>query len=113
VELLSHLVALKPMCIQLSHSGVIEFTGGDTATARFTERQRGKGSDDCYENLAVHHDEFVRLDDPGSSGAAITTATLMRPPSRASLFSSRGTPTVVRSGRSIFLSDWNNRSSTV
>jgi hypothetical protein len=87
VELLSHLVALKPMCIQLSHSGVIEFTGGDTATARFTERQRGKGSDDCYENLAVHHDEFVRLDDPGSSGAAITTATLMRPPSRASLFS--------------------------
>ena len=86
MDLLSHLLALKPVFIQLTHSGVIEFTGDDTATARFTERERGKGSHDCYENLAVHHDEFVRLDDPGGSGAAITTATLMRPPLRASLF---------------------------
>lgn len=63
VDMLSRLLAVKPMFIQLTHSGVIAFTGDDTATARFTERERGKGSDDYYENLAVYHDEFVRLDD--------------------------------------------------
>jgi hypothetical protein len=63
VDMLSHLLALKPVFIQLTHSGVIEFTGDDSATARFTERERGKGRDDYYENLAVYHDEFVRLND--------------------------------------------------
>jgi SnoaL-like domain len=63
VDVLSDLLALKPMFVQLPHSGVIEFTGDDTAAARFTERERGKGRDDYYENLAVYHDEFVRLND--------------------------------------------------
>jgi ketosteroid isomerase-like protein len=43
VDMLSHLLALKPVFIRLTHSGVIEFTGDDTATARFTERERAKG----------------------------------------------------------------------
>lgn len=50
----------KTLFIQLTHSGVIDFTGRDSATARFTERERGRGEDDYYENLAVYRDELAR-----------------------------------------------------
>jgi ketosteroid isomerase-like protein len=63
VEMFTRLLAAKPMFVQLTHSGVISFTSGCTATARFTERERGKGPQDYYENLAVYRDELVKQPD--------------------------------------------------
>jgi len=60
MEMLARLLKPKIMFIQLTHSGVVTFTGEDSATARFTERERGKGLHDYYENLAVYRDEFAR-----------------------------------------------------
>lgn len=60
VEMFVKLLEPKTLFIQLTHSGVIDFTGRDSATARFTERERGKGAQDFYENLAVYRDELVR-----------------------------------------------------
>jgi len=60
VEMFTRLLAAKPMFVQLTHSGVISVTSEYTATARFTERERGKGLQDYYENLAVYRDELVK-----------------------------------------------------
>jgi hypothetical protein len=59
-EMFVRLLEPKTLFIQLTHSGVINFTDNDSATARFTERERGKGLHDYYENLAVYRDELVR-----------------------------------------------------
>ena len=60
VAMLVRLLEPKTLFIQLTHSGVITIAGENTATARFTERERGKGLQDYYENLAVYRDEFER-----------------------------------------------------
>lgn len=60
VEMLERLLEPKSLFIQLTHSGVISFTGESTASARFTERERGKGQKDYYENLAIYRDELVK-----------------------------------------------------
>ena len=58
--MLDELFKPKLLFVQLTHSGIVTFTGKDSATGRFTERERGKGEGDFYENLAVYHDEYVR-----------------------------------------------------
>ncbi|XAH22139.1 nuclear transport factor 2 family protein [Xylophilus sp. GW821-FHT01B05] len=60
VEMLTRLLAPKPLFIQLTHSGVVSFTGESSACARFAERERGKGEQDYYENLAIYRDELVK-----------------------------------------------------
>jgi uncharacterized protein (TIGR02246 family) len=60
VEMFVRLLQPETLFIQLTHSGMIDFTGPDSATARFTERERGKGQNDYYENLAIYRDELVR-----------------------------------------------------
>ena len=59
-SMMTRLLELKTLFVQLTHSGVVTFTGEDTAIARFTERERGKGDHDYYENLAIYRDELVR-----------------------------------------------------
>jgi len=59
-NMFARLLEPKILFIQLTHSGVITFTGQNAATARFTERERGKGLQDYYENLAVYRDQFER-----------------------------------------------------
>jgi hypothetical protein len=49
----------RTLFVQLTDSGVISFTDENTAIARFTERERGKGQQDYYENLAVYRDELA------------------------------------------------------
>jgi hypothetical protein len=61
VRMLDELFRPKTLFFQLTHSGVVTLTGDNTATVGFAER----GEADCYENLAVYHDEYVRL--PGDS----------------------------------------------
>lgn len=56
--MLVRLLEPKTLFIQLTQSGVI--TCQNSATARFTEREREKGLQDYYENLAVYRDEFER-----------------------------------------------------
>lgn len=63
VDMFIRLLRPEALFIQLTHSGMIDFTGPDTATARFTERERGKGANDYYENLAVYRDQLVRTAD--------------------------------------------------
>lgn len=63
LEMFERLLKPETLFIQLTHSGLIEFTGPDSATARFTERERGKGQNDYYENLAIYRDELVRTAD--------------------------------------------------
>lgn len=60
VDMFDRLLASRVLFIQRTHSGIIDFTGADTATARFIERERGRGSEDYYENLAVYQDVLVR-----------------------------------------------------
>ena len=60
VGMMARLLAPRTLFIQLTHSGVVTFTGEDTATSRFTERERGKGQQDYYENLAVYRDVIAR-----------------------------------------------------
>lgn len=59
-NMMTRLLEPKSLFIQLTHSGVVTFTDEDTAIARFTERERGKGEHDYYENLAIYRDELVR-----------------------------------------------------
>jgi uncharacterized protein (TIGR02246 family) len=63
VEMFVQLLQPETLFIQLTHSGKIDFTGPDSATARFTERERGKGQGNYYENLAIYRDELVRTAD--------------------------------------------------
>lgn len=60
VAMFSRLLEAKPTFVQLTHSGVVSFTSNNTAHTRFTERERGKGPGDYYENLAVYRDEVVK-----------------------------------------------------
>ena len=45
--------------MQMMHSGVIEING-DRATARFVERERGRGESTYYDSLPVYEDVLVR-----------------------------------------------------
>ncbi|MCA1474197.1 nuclear transport factor 2 family protein [Bradyrhizobium sp. NBAIM08] len=60
VSMLEELFNPKVLFVQLTHSGVLTLTGENTAVGRFTERERGKGQNDYYDNLAVYHDQYVR-----------------------------------------------------
>jgi hypothetical protein len=60
VSMLARLLELRTLFVQLTHSGVISFADENTAIGRFTERERRKGQQDYYENLAVYRDELAR-----------------------------------------------------
>ena len=57
--MLRRLLEPQTMFLQMTHSGVV-WLAGDTATARFVERERGRGETTFYENLAVYDDDLVR-----------------------------------------------------
>ena len=69
VDMLRRMLTPQKMFIQMTHSGVVTIAG-DRATARFVERERGKGghgkgedrsgAPTFYENLAVYNDELIR-----------------------------------------------------
>ena len=59
VALLHRLLQAEKYFIQMTHSGVIEIKG-DRATARFVERERGRGESTYYDSLAVYEDVLVR-----------------------------------------------------
>ena len=59
VALLGRLMQAEQYFMQMTHSGVIEIKG-DQATARFVERERGRGESTYYDNLAVYEDVLVR-----------------------------------------------------
>ena len=60
--LLSRLLQTEQYFLQMTHSGVIEIEG-DRATARFVERERGRGESSYYDSLAVYEDVLVREGD--------------------------------------------------
>jgi ketosteroid isomerase-like protein len=62
VAMLQGLYQIERYFMQMTHSGVITIDG-DRATARFVERERGKGDGTYYDNLAVYDDVLVR--EPG------------------------------------------------
>ena len=62
VALLRRLLQAEQYFMQLTHSGVIEIKG-DRATARFVERERGRGESSYYDSLAVYEDVLVRKAD--------------------------------------------------
>ena len=62
VALLRRLLQAEQYFMQLTHSGVIEVKG-DRATARFVERERGRGESSYYDRLAVYEDVLVRKAD--------------------------------------------------
>lgn len=62
VALLSRLLQAEKYFMQMTHSGVIEIKG-DQATARFAERERGRGESTYYDCLAVYEDVLVRETD--------------------------------------------------
>ena len=59
VAMLRRLIQAEQYFMQMTHSGVIEIKG-DQATARFVERERGRGESSYYDNLAVYEDVLVR-----------------------------------------------------
>lgn len=59
IAMLRRLIQMERYFMQMTHSGVIEIKG-DQATARFVERERGKGLATYYDNLAVYDDVLVR-----------------------------------------------------
>ena len=59
VALLRRLLKAEQYFMQMTHSGVIEIKG-DRATARFGERERGRGESSYYDSLAVYKDVLVR-----------------------------------------------------
>ena len=62
IAMLKGLFQIERYFMQMTHSGVITIDG-DRATARFVERERGKGDRTYYDNLAVYDDVLVR--EPG------------------------------------------------
>ena len=62
IAMLKGLFQIERYFMQMTHSGVIMIEG-DRATARFVERERGKGDNTYYDNLAVYDDVLVR--EPG------------------------------------------------
>jgi ketosteroid isomerase-like protein len=59
VAMLQGLYQIERYFMQMTHSGVITIDG-DRATARFVERERGKGDGIYYDNLAIYDDVLVR-----------------------------------------------------
>ena len=59
VAMLRGLMQAERYFMQMTHSGVIDIKG-DQATARFVERERGRGESTYYDNLAVYEDVLVR-----------------------------------------------------
>lgn len=59
VALLRRLLQAEQYFMQMTHSGVVEIKG-DRATARFVERERGRGESSYYDSLAVYEDVLVR-----------------------------------------------------
>jgi len=59
VRMLEGLFTIEHYFMQMTHAGVITLDG-DHATARFAIRERGRGSDSFYDNLAVYDDDLVR-----------------------------------------------------
>ena len=62
IAMLKGLYQIQRYFMQMTHSGVITING-DSATARFAVRERGKGDGTYYDNLAVYDDVLVR--EPG------------------------------------------------
>jgi ketosteroid isomerase-like protein len=60
--MLQRLLQIERYFMQMTHSGVVTIDG-DRATARFVERERGRGDGSYYDNLAVYDDVLVR--EPG------------------------------------------------
>ena len=59
IAMLKGLYKIEQYFMQMTHSGVITIEG-DTASARFVVRERGKGDGTYYDNLAVYDDVLVR-----------------------------------------------------
>lgn len=59
VAMLRRLMQAEQYFMQMTHSAVIEIKG-DQATARFVERERGRGESSYYDSLAVYEDVLVR-----------------------------------------------------
>ena len=59
VALQRRLMQAEQYFMQMTHLGVIEIKG-DQATARFVMRERGRGEQTYYDNLAVYEDVLVR-----------------------------------------------------
>ena len=59
IAMLQGLFKIEQYFMQMTHSGVITIDG-DRATARFVERERGKGDGTYYDNLAVYDDVLVK-----------------------------------------------------
>ena len=59
VDMLRRLLAPQTGFMQMTHSGVVALDG-DRATARFVEREHGRGESRFYENLAVYDDVLER-----------------------------------------------------
>jgi SnoaL-like protein len=62
IAMLERLFQIQRYFLQMTHSGVVTIDG-DRATARFVERERGRGDGTHYDNLAVYDDLLVR--EPG------------------------------------------------
>ena len=59
IAMLERLLQIQRYFMQMTHSGVVTIDG-DRATARFVERERGRGDGSYYDNLAVYDDVLVR-----------------------------------------------------
>jgi ketosteroid isomerase-like protein len=59
IALFQRLLQIERYFMQMTHSGVVTIDG-DRATARFVERERGRGETTYYENLAVYDDVLVK-----------------------------------------------------
>lgn len=59
IAMLRRLLQSERYFMQMTHSGVVTIDG-DRATARFVERERGRGEKTYYDNLAVYDDVLVR-----------------------------------------------------
>jgi ketosteroid isomerase-like protein len=59
IAMFQRLLQIERYFMQMTHSGVVTIDG-DRATARFVERERGRGETTYYENLAVYDDVLVK-----------------------------------------------------
>jgi ketosteroid isomerase-like protein len=59
IAMFQRLLQIERYFKQMTHSGVVTIDG-DRATARFVERERGRGDTTYYDNLAVYDDVLVK-----------------------------------------------------
>jgi ketosteroid isomerase-like protein len=59
IAMFQRLLQIERYFMQMTHSGVVTIDG-DRATARFVERERGRGDTTYYDNLAVYDDVLVK-----------------------------------------------------